>query len=117
MNIQVGDYRIVRSDPLNLALEQKKLVGKARNPYGRKGRAGSEARVVVEEPSNKERWVHIGWYTYLETALGAMMKQMLEDRSEGDDQVQQILNKIDSAKDEIKKVVTTLIAKENEQNN
>ena len=114
MNIQVGDYRIVRSDPLNLALEQKKLVGKARNPYGRKGRAGSEVEVAVEEPSNKERWVHIGWYTYLETALGAMMKQMVEDRSEGDDQVNEIINKIENAKAEIKKVVLTLIAKENE---
>jgi len=114
MNIQVGDYRIVRSDPLNLALEQKKLVGKARNPYGRKGRAGSEAEVVIEEPLNKERWVHVGWYSYLETALSAMMKQMVEDRSEGEDEVDQIINKIDSAKEEIKKIVTALIAKENE---
>ena len=112
MNIQVGDYRVVRTDPLNLALEQKKLVGKARNPYGRKGRQGSEIKVVKE--GSKERWVHIGWYSYLETALSAMMKQMIEDRSEGNDQVNEIINKIDSAKEEIKKVVTTLIAKENE---
>jgi len=111
MNIQVGDYRVVRTDPLNLALEQRKLVGKARNPYGRKGRQGGEVKVVEE--GSKKRWVHIGWYSYLETALSAMMKQMIEDRSDGDDQVNEIINKIENAKDEIKNVVHTLTAKEN----
>lgn len=114
MNLQVGNYRIVRSDPLNLALEQRKVVGKARNPYGRKGRQEGQEKIVAEEAS-KKRWVHIGWYGHLEASLNAMLKQMIETRLKDDAEgVQQIIDTLETAKEEIKKEVQTQLAQNNE---
>ena len=107
MNITIGDFRIVRADPLNFAIEQRKVVGKARNPYGRKGRAGG-VKKVVEASVKKERWVHLGWYSYLESALQGVFKLLVErNLPDHATELQTILDAVESAKDEIKEVVQT----------
>lgn len=105
--IKIADYRIVRVDPQNLAIEQKVTVAKAKNPFGRNGRPDDEAEAerILEEWRNapeKVEWKHIGWYGNLKQAALRLINILAE-------------NELVDGEDEngVEQVVQTLVAIEN----
>lgn len=94
MQIQINNYRIRRYDTLNLCVEIKKQKQKAKNPYGRNGKSGSEPIAQNNSSNNIEhKWHLIGYYSTLDYCL----KKLVEDCLTNDEEIntiQEIINKI-----------------------
>ena len=104
MQIQINNYRIRRYDSLNLCVEVKKQKQKAKNPYGRNGKSGSEPIAQNNSSNNVQyKWNLIGYYSTLDYCL----KKLVEDCLTNDEDIntiQEIINKITQLHEKINKI-------------
>ena len=104
MQITINNYRIRRYDSLNLCVEVKKEKQKAKNPYGRNGKKGSDLIEQNNSSNNIEyKWHLIGYYPTLDYCL----KKLVEDCLTNDEEIntiQDIINKITQLHEKINKI-------------
>ena len=104
MQITINNYRIRRYDTLNLCVEVKKEKQKAKNPYGRNGKKGSDLIEQNNSSNNIEyKWHLIGYYPTLDYCL----KKLVEDCLTNDEEIntiQDIINKITQLHEKINKI-------------
>lgn len=104
MQITINNYRIRRYDTLNLCVEVKKEKQKAKNPYGRNGKKGSDLIEQNNSSNNIEyKWHLIGYYSTLDYCL----KKLVEDCLTNDEEIntiQDIINKITQLHEKINKI-------------
>ena len=104
MQITINNYRIRRYDSLNLCVEVKKEKQKAKNPYGRNGKKGSDLIEQNNSSNNIEyKWHLIGYYSTLDYCL----KKLVEDCLTNDEEIntiQDIINKITQLHEKINKI-------------
>lgn len=104
MQITINNYRIRRYDSLNLCVEVNKEKQKAKNPYGRNGKKGSDLIEQNNSSNNIEyKWHLIGYYPTLDYCL----KKLVEDCLTNDEEIntiQDIINKITQLHEKINKI-------------
>lgn len=104
MQITINNYRIRRYDTLNLCVEVNKEKQKAKNPYGRNGKKGSDLIEQNNSSNNIEyKWHLIGYYPTLDYCL----KKLVEDCLTNDEEIntiQDIINKITQLHEKINKI-------------
>jgi len=104
MQITINNYRIRRYDSLNLCVEVNKEKQKAKNPYGRNGKKGSDLIEQNNSSNNIEyKWHLIGYYPTLDYCL----KKLVEDCLTNDEEIntiQDIINKIMQLHEKINKI-------------
>jgi len=104
MQITINNYRIRRYDSLNLCVEVKKEKQKAKNPYGRNGKKGSDLIEQNNSLNNVQyKWHLIGYYSTLDYSL----KKLVEDCLSNDEEIntiQDIINKITQLHEKINKI-------------
>ena len=104
MQITINNYRIRRYDSLNLCVEVKKEKQKAKNPYGRNGKKGSDLIEQNNSSNNVQyKWHLIGYYSTLDYCL----KKLVEDCLTNDEEIntiQDIINKITQLHEKINKI-------------
>lgn len=104
MQITINNYRIRRYDTLNLCVEVKKEKQKAKNPYGRNGKKGSDLIEQNNSSNNVQyKWHLIGYYSTLDYCL----KKLVEDCLTNDEEIntiQDIINKITQLHEKINKI-------------
>ena len=104
MQITINNYRIRRYDTLNLCVEVNKEKQKAKNPYGRNGKKGSDLIEQNNSSNNIEyKWHLIGYYSTLDYCL----KKLVEDCLTNDEEIntiQDIINKITQLHEKINKI-------------
>ena len=104
MQIQINNYRIRRYDSLNLCVEVKKQKQKAKNPYGRNGKSGSEPIAQNNSSNNIEYKWHLLCYS---STLDYCLKKLVEDCLTNDEEIntiQEIINKITQLHEKINKI-------------
>lgn len=111
--IEIADYRIVRADPHNLAIEHKVTIAKAKNPFGRNGRPEDEAeaeRVLKEwsEAPEKTEWKHVGWYGNIKQAAMRLVSILAEKEVVDGDEVKSVNDLLQTLSD-IESRLTTLV--------
>jgi len=104
MQITIGNYRIRRYDSLNLCLEERKIKQKAKNPYGRNGKKGSEPIEQNNSSNNIQYKWHLICYS---STLDYCLKKLVEECLTNDEEIntiKDIQNKITQLHEKISKI-------------
>ena len=104
MQITIGNYRIRRYDSLNLCLEERKIKQKAKNPYGRNGKKGSEPIEQNNSSNNIQyKWHLICYSSTLDYCLNKLVEECLTNDEEINT-IKDIQNKITQLNEKISKI-------------
>ena len=104
MQITIGNYRIRRYDSLNLCLEERKIKQKAKNPYGRNGKKGSEPIEQNNSSNNIQyKWHLICYSNTLDYCLNKLVEEYLTNDEEINT-IKDIQNKITQLNEKISQI-------------
>jgi len=104
MQITIGNYRIRRYDSLNLCLEERKIKQKAKNPYGRNGKKGSEPIEQNNSSNNIQyKWHLICYSSTLDYCLNKLVEECLTNDEEINT-IKDIQNKIAQLNEKISQI-------------
>ena len=95
MELLIDNYRITRLDDLNIVVEQYVKLN-PRNPYGRKGSKGVNAKPTTR----KYKWVRLGYHNTLSEALNKLISHKSLS-GEGEATAQELLSGLTELKNEI----------------
>ena len=95
MELLIDNYRITRLDDLNIVVEQYVKLN-PRNPYGRKGSKGVNAKPTTR----KFKWVRLGYHNTLSDALNKLISHNALS-GEGEATAQDLLSGLTELKKEI----------------
>ena len=95
MELLIDNYRITRLDDLNIVVEQYVKLN-PRNPYGRKGSKGVNAKPTTR----KYKWIRLGYHNTVAEALNKLLNHNMLQGA-GETTAQELLSGLTELKNEI----------------